>query len=311
MIELKVCPACDRPVSESRRVGVYGKASRFGEESLPNRTTVLFRCRCGHAYNNPQLSTEELRPFYSGHYHVYRDPMITPEEVAREVRAASDGRCRRVPVKRGGRYVDIGCGRGDMVALLKAAGMQAQGVELSPVAAKLASERGLEVFCGTLEQAAFADGTFDSMSMFHVLEHVHDPVALLRECRRVLRPGCEMLIVVPNADSAVFALVGDLWTGLDVPRHLHHFSPASLAIVANRAGLEIADLTTEALDGAVESELRAWARRRLYIPARLTAWTGWLRPLSRRIARSANETGRGEVVIATLRRPAQEASAAA
>ncbi len=79
------------------------------------------------------------------------------------------------------------------------------------------------------------------LSLTHVIEHVHDPVDLLRECGRVLRPGGRMMVETPNAESSGHRLFGIAWHGLDAPRHLYLFSPTSLLVCAQKAGLQITD----------------------------------------------------------------------
>ena len=307
MIELSECPACGRSASYSKRLGTFGRVSRLGEESIPNRLVELSQCECSHVYNNPQHDWDELAPFYSENYHGFRLPPLSREEVEAEARGYQGGKFRNIAVVPGGRYLDVGCGKGDLVALLGAVGMRAQGVEVSPIGAAKARSLGRDVFCGTLEEAAFPEASFDCVSLHHVLEHVHDPVKLLRDCRHVLKPGGDFLVVVPNIESVMHGVLGDAWVHLDVPRHLHHFSPASLEATAARAGLDMAEVTTSPSSAShVEYEFTEWTRRHLFVPGRLARlmWrTGVpFRPAARRTAAKADASGRGEFIIMNLRR---------
>jgi 2-polyprenyl-3-methyl-5-hydroxy-6-metoxy-1,4-benzoquinol methylase len=295
MINITYCPACAGPASDSTFLGTFGKVLR---EPSPGFLTDLYKCRrCTHVYNNPQLSAEELEPFYPESYHVFAKGWLSREQIESEIIGFSGDQFRHVPIKKGGHYLDVGCANGDMVALIGALGMHALGVDLSPHAASIAVERGLNVRCCTLVEANFPSINFDAISMFHVLEHIQDPVEILRECFRILKPGGTQVIGVPNSDSQMFKLLGDAWHALDVPRHLQHFNPVSLRTAVERAGFKVTRLTTEALDWAVESELTYWLRRRFLVPQRLTKSLGLVRGLSRRLARKANATGRGEAVL--------------
>lgn len=180
-------------------------------------------------------------------------------------------------------------------------GMQAEGVEPAGAAVERARSLGLTIVHGMLADAHYPDASFDSLSLYHVLEHAPDPVALLAECRRILKPGGEMVVGVPNYESLVRGLVGWVWSAYDLPRHLHHFTAESLGQAARRAGLEVVSIGSESLPEHVEAELAGWLRRRAKVPLRLTMATHLTRPLARSLARRGNASGRGEALVAHLR----------
>lgn len=133
---------------------------------------------------------------------------------------------------RRGRLLDVGCGAGYFLDAARAAGWQASGVEVSPVAAQVGRERlGLEIYQGTLTDAQFAAGHFDVVTMFEVLEHLRDPASTLAEAWRILRPGGVLAIQVPNDLRAyrnlVFSSANRWW--VIPPLHLHYFTAAALA----------------------------------------------------------------------------------
>jgi len=144
-----------------------------------------------------------------------------------------------------GRLLDVGCGNGQFLARMRELGWEVMGVEPDPEAVRIARERfGLEVVQGTLEEAGLSEGSFDVITMNHVIEHVPDPVATLSECRRLLRPGGKLIVVTPNTRSLGRRLFGEHWRGWEVPRHLFVFSPRSLRACAERAGLTVRRLWT-------------------------------------------------------------------
>ena len=124
--------------------------------------------------------------------------------------------------------IDVGCGRGDFLARMKSLGWNVLGIEPDPVSSEIARTHGIPVFNGSLEQARLAGDTADEISLNHVLEHVHDPLELLRECYSVLRPGGRLVLYLPNIESLGHRFFGRHWAGLDPPRHLFHFSPRSI-----------------------------------------------------------------------------------
>ena len=143
------------------------------------------------------------------------------------------------------KLLEIGCGNGSFLDRMRAKGWDVQGVEVDGKAAKVASNVfGLRVFIGTLHQAAFPDDYFDAITLSHVIEHVHDPISLLKECRRVLRPrGC-VVIITPNIESLGHAWFGNNWLHLDPPRHLQIFSRRTISMAADKAGLKGFDTWT-------------------------------------------------------------------
>jgi SAM-dependent methyltransferase len=119
------------------------------------------------------------------------------------------------------------------------------GVEMSDVVANRARERsGAEVFVGDILDAPFAPGSFDAITCFHVFEHLYQPRDVLAKISAWLKPGGVFYTMMPNIDSAGARLFGSYWYALELPRHLYHFSPASLKAVAGSVGLEVVSLTT-------------------------------------------------------------------
>lgn len=144
-----------------------------------------------------------------------------------------------------GVLLEVGCGNGFFLSLMKKAGWQVTGVEPDPIAANLAREWFVvPVITGTLPDAAFPDGNFDAVVLSHVIEHVYDPVGLLKECHRVVKPGGRIVVVTPNAESRGHNIFRDAWHGLDPPRHFHIFSPQTLHRAAELSGIHMQLLRT-------------------------------------------------------------------
>ncbi|MCA1630592.1 MAG: class I SAM-dependent methyltransferase [Acidobacteria bacterium] len=144
-----------------------------------------------------------------------------------------------------GKALDIGTGNGVFAATLARLGWDVTGVEFDEVAARNAAEcHGLRVLVSTLEDARFEDGSFDFVSMFHVIEHLPDPVATLREVRRVLRAGGRLMLRTPNFDSLTRRAAGRYWRGVEAPRHLYLFNRRSLTRALGEAGLRVVAAAT-------------------------------------------------------------------
>lgn len=144
----------------------------------------------------------------------------------------------------GGRLMDVGCGSGELIERLKNLGWQVEGVDFDATAVRTARRRDLKVHLGTLEDQSYPEASFDAVTMSHVIEHVHDPSALLRECHRILKPGGCLVMVTPNISSMGHKRFGTHWRGLEPPRHLHIFTPLSLRHLAEEAGFEHSSVRT-------------------------------------------------------------------
>jgi 2-polyprenyl-3-methyl-5-hydroxy-6-metoxy-1,4-benzoquinol methylase len=145
-----------------------------------------------------------------------------------------------------GTILDLGCSDGGFLGGLNKAKWNMYGIEMSPEVAKAAEQRtGGEVFVGDVLDAPFSPGTFDVITCFHVFEHLYQPRAVLAKVRDWLKPGGLFFAMMPNIDSAGARIFRSYWYGLELPRHLYHFSPRSLRTLARSVGLEEVSITTD------------------------------------------------------------------
>ena len=138
----------------------------------------------------------------------------------------------------------VGCGSDDGLRLMSTLGWKVEGVEVDPAAIATARSKGLVIHSGTLADRRFPDNTFDAVTMSHVIEHIHDPVALISECGRILKPAGMLVIMTPNAHSLGHSFYGSNWVALEPPRHLHTFTPWALQEATRTAGLAVVDVTS-------------------------------------------------------------------
>jgi len=166
-----------------------------------------------------------------------------PIKMVRSVREEID-----IPIKylagRRGRMIDVGCGNGGIVESAREYGWEAEGIDVDAGAIDNARGKGLNVHSGTLAAQAYPDATFDLITMSHVIEHLHDPVGILRESHRVLKPDGLLMILTPNTSSTERERFGVHWFALDPPRHLILFNPRNLAGAARRAGFKDVRVTS-------------------------------------------------------------------
>lgn len=145
----------------------------------------------------------------------------------------------RVTGKRKGTLLDVGAGTGAFVHAMTAAGWQAEGVE--PDAQAI--QRALDTYKLRLLPAGqffqLPDNRYDAVTLWHVLEHVHDLHGYVKKLRALCRPGGKIVIAVPNYTSYDALHYEAFWAAYDVPRHLYHFSPASMQALMQKHGCRI------------------------------------------------------------------------
>jgi 2-polyprenyl-3-methyl-5-hydroxy-6-metoxy-1,4-benzoquinol methylase len=144
---------------------------------------------------------------------------------------------------RPGKVLDIGCGRGLLLNKLRQRGWEPLGTELSEDAAAYARDHlHLPVLTKPLEELNLPSNEYDLVILWHVLEHVRSPRALLLEIKRILKPGGTLLVAVPNFGSWEARWSRDKWFHLDVPRHLNHFTTRTLGRLLDEVGVPITDM---------------------------------------------------------------------
>ena len=196
----------------------------------------MVRCRgCGLVFYDPQPSPGQAAALYSSDYFAREYPAETEEGQTR----LAHRRLTRIEMETGvGSLLDAGCGAGRFLAIARARGWKAAGLDLSPSAVRLAATvSGAPVYEGDLGRPLPpGQAPVDVVTMWDTLEHFTDPVAALAETPRWLRPGGLLVIQTQNANSVTAAWMGRRWEQF-VEFHLYHFSPWALRLALERAGL--------------------------------------------------------------------------
>lgn len=141
-----------------------------------------------------------------------------------------------------GALLDIGAGTGAFVNYMSTMGWRAEGLEPDDSAIKRAAAvYGIQLKPST-ELFNLTPSSYDAITLWHVLEHVHDLHGYIEQLKKLIKPSGKIFIAVPNYTSFDAEHYGASWAAYDVPRHLYHFSPASMTELMNRHHLKIASI---------------------------------------------------------------------
>jgi SAM-dependent methyltransferase len=250
---------------------------------------VIMQCdSCGTCFTNPRPDLASIGQFYGGNYTPHQKHHRTPGKKRWNPLRFLKGqpRVEKRPIRwhGQGRLLDFGCGSGAYLQAMHQLGWKVVGVDMSiRMVERVRDELGLPAYAGTLPHLELEPQSFDVITMWHALEHVHEPTSVLREARNLLAPGGKLVISVPNIDSLPFRWFGRDWFGLELPRHLTHFTPPTLLQMLQRCGF-----ATEPIQFVSHADwLRASARRitqrhrqpqmwqwllQFRLPARILAW---------------------------------------
>ncbi|WP_428419980.1 class I SAM-dependent methyltransferase [Methylibium sp.] len=147
-------------------------------------------------------------------------------------------------VPRNVRILDIGCGFGETLGYHIARGCDAHGVEADRNILRVAERHGLNVQVGLFDPGRYAPASFDVVTLDQVIEHVSDPLGVLRGIHQVLKPGGTLILSTPNADGWGARVFGRRWIHWHAPYHQQFFSRRSMREAAAKSGLELKQTKT-------------------------------------------------------------------
>jgi 2-polyprenyl-3-methyl-5-hydroxy-6-metoxy-1,4-benzoquinol methylase len=248
-ITLFRCPVCGSDKIEELYSDINDKIGRNNKFSVST-------CRiCSHAFTNPLPDSKFVLDYYSDSYYSYNidiprfnrrikfriknwlykssNKNIIYSLISKPIIQQTAIFPKYIP---GGKILDIGCGNGAFLSFMKEIGWKTFGTEISRKAVEVALKNGHEVFEGNISDANYSDNFFDTVTLNNVFEHIPEPAEFIREIYRVLKPGGELIIGVPNFSSYSRKIFKSYWAGLLVPEHLHHFTGKSLKMLAEING---------------------------------------------------------------------------
>ena len=273
--DLEAVPHC--PVCGSAERSLFYKGLTDRVFCVADGAWDLYRCAaCASAWLDPRPSPSSIGRAYESYYtHLAEDDaaMLPKSALVRQLhawqndyknaryglqrkpssvggrwlvrlvpslRAKADAQCRHMPPPPagGGRLLDVGFGSGAFLKIASEMGWHAEGIDFDPKAVEVARARGLNVSCASADELAAQEHQYDVITISHVIEHVHAPMALLQNLYRLLKPGGLLWLDTPNLSSYGARRFGSDWRDLDPPRHLVLFTPQSLISALSTIGFQ-------------------------------------------------------------------------
>lgn len=282
---------------------------RVTDHTVSRALFSIQRCpSCGFRYTSPRPDQGSIGTYYLSADYVSHaaEAVHFRDRIYRWVRRLAIRQKHQLIAKHqpNGVALDMGCGTGDFPAYLARNGYTAYGVEVSDQARKIAQAKGIPVHASIAELSSAL--RFDLITLWHVLEHLEDPRAVLSELHTKGQPGALVVIAVPDSESWDAVHYGPDWAAWDVPRHFWHFRRSDLHRLLTETGFELLDTRRMWFDafyvGMLSEQYRGAGSLRSMITGGLIGlWSNALALLGNRptssslfIARKTNRREKGQ-----------------
>lgn len=231
------CALCG---ADSTKTLLQGKDFRY---NLNNISFNIVKCTdCNLVYLNTRPLKENMGGFYPEGYYPKENVL---QRILKPIFQRNLSKVKTIAShKRAGRLLEIGCGDGDLLLLLKKQGFLTYGVDISRAACSLTEQKiGGNVFNGEVADFNFCANFFDVIAMNHSFEHVGSPTECLKELKRISKESGVLFISVPNIECFQFKLWKEKASLLDIPRHLYLYSPTTLKSMIEKSGFRVVKMS--------------------------------------------------------------------
>lgn len=252
MNTLQTCPICSGTDHDHF---MTAKDLNFTKEEF----TIVQCNSCSFRFTNPIPTEDKIGDYYKADNYISHTSSKKGlfERLYHMVRSRAIKKKFALVKKHanGDHHLDIGCGTGDFLAYVKAQNWKTKGLEPSDSARQMAIDNhGLDV--ESIDQLPqLADHQFDSISMWHVLEHVYHLNADFAHYKRVLKKDGTLIIAVPNCASFDAQYYKEYWAAYDLPIHLYHFQPKDIRALAAKFDMKVAEVLPMKFDSFYVSML--------------------------------------------------------
>jgi len=249
---ITICPVCDNTAFSPF---LYVKDYFLSQEDF----SILSCDACGFRFVSPRPAKSEIDKYYQSDDYIShgaeKDDIIS--RIYKLARMVSIRRKFRILQKfsSGLKILDIGCGTAEFLSYCQKRGYDTTGIEPNDKAREFAKSNN---FVNTYEQVECLegmDGSYNCITMWHVLEHIHNLNELITQVKKLLAPQGIFIVAVPNSNSWDAGYYKQFWGAYDVPRHLYHFTEKSLDKLVSKNGFQIRKIYPQKLDAYYVSML--------------------------------------------------------
>ena len=231
------CPICN----SNNRLRLFSAQDRLLHVT-EEKFDLMYCPNCKVVATYPQPSQDQIGKYYPSEYYPlgeasqsYYDNYIG--------RFQKDKIAQIQRYKQGGRILDVGCGVGFFIKEAQKVGYVCDGIEFSSAAAEAGKKKlGLNIVCANFLNYPIPPSTYDIVTLWHVFEHLYEPLKVLSKIKEILVPGGLLVIAVPNFSSIQSKIFKKRWYHLTVPRHLYHYSDVSLKKLVMQSGYTSIDI---------------------------------------------------------------------
>lgn len=235
---LSKCPLC--------KSGHFLNNSEVVDFAVSKESFILCKCsNCQLLFTNPRPTPEKIGPYYNfPEYFSHEDKAKNLTQwIYQQVRNYSISKKVKFirSLKKKGKLLDYGCGTGEFLNAAQKRGWKVSGIEPSEKARNLANQKLNDKIKENITDLN-RDSSFDVITLFHVLEHIHELRKTTKKLLNNLKSTGYLIIAVPNHESWDGKKYGKYWAGWDVPRHLYHFNSASMEKFREEFDLELKEV---------------------------------------------------------------------
>lgn len=234
---LSQCPVCSNPH--------FVPYLQPKDHTVSGKEFQIVACKgCGFLFTNPRPVASAIGQYYEStdyisHHDEAKDFMSSLYTKVRNYTTQQKIKLIEKLTGKKGSLLDVGCGAGFFLSKAKEAGWKVSGTEPDTQARHISKDRVGDTIFESIDDLNFKDQTFDTITMWHVLEHVHLLNETMEWLEGHLKQNGRLIIAVPNPESNDATEFKELWAAYDVPRHLYHFSKKSMQDLAKSHGFKV------------------------------------------------------------------------